>query len=160
MKKDSNKCNFLIQYGLRVRSFGFTQVPNILFREQKALGLTNPELILLVHFISYDLNLEHFSYPSLKQISRKTGMASKTIHRAKRGLIRKGFIVPLKSKNGYGTKIYSLIPLKEKLDQFAENIIVNKWIDDSRSYTTEEANYLLKDKTLKNSIELLGKGVP
>ncbi len=57
---------------------------------------------------------------SLKEMHRATGLATGTIHKAKSGLVRKGLVQILNTRNKERTNTYNLLPLRERLAEFAE----------------------------------------
>lgn len=120
--------NFQAKYGRRVLRFGFTQIPNILLQDTKALGLTGMELHLLCYLMSYGSAQEIADrvYPSLAMISKLTSFSSATIHKAKQGLINKGFIRV--TRRPYQTNIYDLLPVREKLDVLAKKKIKDSFL--------------------------------
>jgi len=113
MQRTEGQFNFRFKYGSLVQRHGFTQVPNILIRERKMLGLTQSELTLAIYLLSYEYDgIE--SWPSLAEMERKSGMSSATVHKAKRGLATKGYL----KMSGRGVRMtsrYSLAGLRKKL---------------------------------------------
>jgi len=148
--------NFQLKYGKAVQDFGFVQAPNILFRHKKRLGLTSSELIVLVYLLSYYREaFEPISLASLKTLSRNTGLSTATVHRAKVGLVKKGFMKSTKPRkpNKYGTNYYDFVCLRVKLDAFAKNLIRMKLIEGKVS--DEKAGDLIGDQTIKASGDFL-----
>ena len=96
--------------------------PNLLIRNMKRVGLTSAEFV----FVAY-LTKDGFSWDencvvsaSLKAMHRATGLATGTIHKAKNGLVRKGLVQILNTRNKERTNTYNLLPLREKLAELAE----------------------------------------
>jgi DNA-binding MarR family transcriptional regulator len=95
--------------------------PNLLIRHMKALGLSSAEFV----FVSY-LTKDGFSWnadcrvsASLAGMHRTTGLAPGTIHKAKAGLVKKGLVQILNTRNKQRTNTYKLMPLRERLAEFA-----------------------------------------
>jgi DNA-binding transcriptional regulator YhcF (GntR family) len=124
MAMEKEITNFQAKYGRRILYFGFTQTPNLLIRKWKSLGLTSWEFVLLLYLMSYGLAPEIIDQvcPSLIEMSRNTGLSTATIHKAKQGLVNKGFIAIQKTKNTYSTNIYKILA-REKLDKNAKREI-------------------------------------
>jgi DNA-binding MarR family transcriptional regulator len=96
--------------------------PNLFVRNMKALGISSAEFV----FASY-LTAGGFSWEgdcvvaaSLKEMHRVTGLATGTIHKAKDGLVKKGLVQILNTRNKERTNTYNLLSLREKLAEFAE----------------------------------------
>lgn len=96
--------------------------PNLLIGHMKDTGITSAEFV----FVSY-LTKDGFSWDgncvvaaSLKEMHRATGLAPGTIHKAKSGLVKKGLVQILNTRNKQRTNTYDLLPLREKLAEFAE----------------------------------------
>ena len=123
--------NFQVKYGRRTLYFGFVQTPNLLIQNKKALGLTTSELFLLQYLMSYGSahEIADWVYPSLKEMSKMTGLSTGTIHAAKDGLVNKGFIEILKKENPYGTNYYNLFPIREKLEHIATRKIEQQFVN-------------------------------
>jgi len=96
-------------------------VSYVLVRQMKEMELTASEVIFLEYLMSHGFTWEADCSvsPSLKEMHRVTGLATATIHTAKRGLIAKGFIKISDERNKKRTNTYNLVPLREKLEEFA-----------------------------------------
>jgi DNA-binding MarR family transcriptional regulator len=96
-------------------------VSNLLVRNMKALVLTSAEIVFLEYLMSHGFSWEADCSvsPSLKEMHRATGLATGTIHAAKKGLVAKGFIKILNERNKQRTNTYNFMPLREKLEEFA-----------------------------------------
>jgi DNA-binding MarR family transcriptional regulator len=96
--------------------------PNLLIRNMKRLGLSSAEVVFLEYLISCDFTwkADCVVASSLKEMHRTTGLATGTIHAAKRGLVSNGLVQILNTKNKERTNTYNLLPLREKLAEFAE----------------------------------------
>ena len=96
--------------------------PNLLIRNMKALELTSAEFVFVSYMISggFSWKADCAVAASLKEMHRATGLATGTIHKAKDGLVKKGLVQILNTRNKERTNTYNLLPLREKLAEFAE----------------------------------------
>lgn len=104
-------------------SFTYDDVyPNLLIRNMKRLEISSAEFVFVAYLtkdgFSGDWNCIVAS--SLKEMHRATGLATGTIHKAKSGLVNKGLVQILNKRNKERTNTYNLLPLREKLAEFAE----------------------------------------
>lgn len=155
MAMEKEITNFQAKYGKRTASFGFTQVPNLLLQEKKELGLTNSESIMLSYLMTYGRATEIMDIicPSLKEMAQKTGLSTATIHKAKNGLVKKGFIKIIKKNNVYQTNSYSLLPARKKLNQLATKKIQRQFW--SGKMEREKYDELMGDHAIKAQGEFL-----
>jgi hypothetical protein len=88
----------------------------------KRLELTSAEFVLVNYLTAGDFSWQQNCVvaSSLKEMHRATGLATGTIHTAKRGLVSKGLVQILNTRNKERTNTYNLLPLREKLAEFAE----------------------------------------
>ena len=115
--RDSSDSNDSISSAFTGNAF-----PNLLIRNMKALKITSAEFV----FVAY-LTKDGFSWDencvvsaSLKAMHRATGLATGTIHKAKSGLVKKELVQILNTRNKERTNTYNLLPLRERLAEFAE----------------------------------------
>ena len=96
--------------------------PNLLIRNMKVLEITSAEFVFVTYLISGSFSWEGNCVvaASLKEMHRVTGLAPGTIHKAKDGLVRKGLVQILNTRNKERTNTYNLLPLRERLAEFAE----------------------------------------
>ena len=100
---------------------GWTNIPNTLLDQQSKLDLTNSEMVLLIHIISFSHKAESPAFPSITTLATRLNQHSRTIQRTISRLVEKGIInktIRSKHANDLGmTNIYSLEPLKRKLSK-------------------------------------------
>ena len=98
-----------------------------LIRNMKELEITASEIIFLEYLMSHGFTWEADCTvsPSLKEMHRATGLATATIHAAKRGLVGKGFINILNERNKKRTNTYDLAPLREKIEGLTRQEPIN-----------------------------------
>ncbi|MDK6876804.1 hypothetical protein QP359_09380, partial [Lactobacillus paragasseri] len=58
-------------WGRSILVSGWTSVPNELLRNQSKLGLSNTELVLVIHLISFLHNADARVFPSIKHLSER-----------------------------------------------------------------------------------------
>ena len=96
--------------------------PNLLIRNMKRLGIASAEFVFVSYLISGGFSWKGNCVvaASLKEMHRVTGLATGTIHKAKDGLVSKGLVQILNTRNKERTNTYNLLPLRERLAEFAE----------------------------------------
>lgn len=150
MSKNIKPGGFKMKFGSIVEKQGFTQVPNILIRERKALKISRVELELILNFMSYEFNGTS-SYPSLLKLARHNGTTETTIHKAKTSLETKGYIQRI-GVSPFGTVVFSLGGIKRRIEAIAEIKLDKQCID--RDISEEEYNDIhrrARDEKLFNS---------
>ena len=106
-------------WGRSILRSGWSTRPNELLKNQAKLELSNTELVLIIHLISFIHNADSKAFPSLSLLSERMSQDRRTIQRTlgkleEKGLLRKK--VRSKSQSSKGlTNIYDLTPLMLKL---------------------------------------------
>lgn len=117
--------NFNIKYGSLIARYGFTQIPNLLIKHWKVLGLTKSEYLLALNLLVYD-HTDSACFPSLKEIAVHTRMSSATVSKAVKGLEEKK-LFEIRRRNGM-TSIYNSIGLRRKIRALAKTQLENSYI--------------------------------
>lgn len=124
-KKDLPQ-KMLQKWGATTLQEYWTNVPNILLTHQAVLRLSNTELVLLINLMSYEHDFNSPIYPSIATLAERQGLHERSIQRAINRLIQKGMLEKLvraKHPEQKGvTNIYSISPLKRKLEDLAKNL--------------------------------------
>jgi predicted transcriptional regulator len=95
--------------------YNFTQVPNLLLNCQGHLGLTDGELLTLIHLLSHWYRHDSNIYPSINRLSKFSQKGYSTIQKRLKSLEDKEFI---KRRYKQGTSsTYDVIPCIVKLYQ-------------------------------------------
>lgn len=98
---------------------GWTTIPNILLMHQKELDLTNSEMMMLIHIISFIHYGDTPAFPSIDTLAKRVNQHSRTVQRTINKLLKKKLLkrkIRSKSINDKGlSNIYSIEPLIEKL---------------------------------------------
>lgn len=106
-------------WGQNILSLGWTTIPNLLLRSQSKLGLSNSELVLVIHLISFIHQPFSRVYPSIELLAKRMDQDRRTIQRTVKRLEDKGFIRKKIRSNGKKdagmTNVYDLDPLMLKL---------------------------------------------
>lgn len=99
---------------------GFMQVPDMLFRQQGALGISSTELVVLLNLCTAWWKADRLPFPSSASIARRMHVQPRTVQAAILGLEKKGLLKRFRI-SGYSGKRhkYDLGPLKEKLEHEA-----------------------------------------
>ena len=108
-----------MRWGRSILSSGWTTIPNELLINHSRLDLTNTELVLVIHLISFLHNSDSKIYPSINTLSLRMNQDRRTIQRTINSLEEKNILkktIRSKGKNDKGmTNFYDLSPLMLKL---------------------------------------------
>ncbi|WP_262033711.1 helix-turn-helix domain-containing protein [Serratia liquefaciens] len=106
-------------WGRSILGSGWTSIPNELLKNQAKLGMSNTELVLVIHLVSFIHNAEARVFPSIKLLSERMSQDRRTIQRTLGKLVEQDILrikVRSTGKNDKGmTNIYDLTPLMLKL---------------------------------------------
>ncbi len=106
-------------WGRSILSSGWSSIPNELLKNQSRLNLSNTELVLVIHLISFMHHADARVFPSINLLSERMSQDRRTIQRALSKLEAKKIIrkrIRSTSKSDIGmTNIYDLTPLMLKL---------------------------------------------
>jgi DNA-binding transcriptional MocR family regulator len=105
--------SFNNKWGDDLQALGYTAVPNCLLTCQAQLGIASCELNILLQVLSFKFDTRH-PFPSLRAISKQTGLAVNTIRRNLRSLENKGMIKRLYRTGD--TNLYDIEPLIRLLE--------------------------------------------
>lgn len=104
---------------------GWTTIPNLLLEKQMVLDLSNTEMLLLIHLISFIHFADAPAFPSISTLAARINQHPRTVQRTINKLISKGFLkrkIRAKSVNDKGlSNLYSVEPLIEKLFKSIDN---------------------------------------
>ncbi len=109
------------KWGLLPLSEGWTNVPNTLLMAQSKLGITNSEMMLLIHIMSFAHKPDSLIFPSIATLAASMNQHERTIQRTLGRLVKKQLITKtVLSKNASDiglTNTYNLDPLKAQLSK-------------------------------------------
>ena len=124
--KDKIPTSLLVKWGLSLLSEGWTTIPNELLFHQKDLDLSNSEMMLMIHILSFMHHPMAPAFPSIETLANRINQHPRTVQRTIDRLIKKRVLkktVRSKHKNDKGmTNLYSIEPLLQNLSRF----IINK----------------------------------
>lgn len=112
MKKDDNY-QFREKWSPQITKSGYTAIPNLLIRNQKKLGITTSEMVVLLGLLMHKWTSEN-PYPSVGSLSAYNGLDHKTIRKHLRSLEKKRVIKRI-PRIGQ-TNEYDFMPLIQRLD--------------------------------------------
>jgi len=119
ISKNEMPLTILAIWGQNILTSGWTTIPNLLLKSQSKLGLSNSELVLVIHLISFIHQPFSRVYPSVELLSRRMDQDRRTIQRTMKRLEDKGFVRKKVRSNGKTdvgmTNVYDLDPLMLKL---------------------------------------------
>ncbi len=122
-QENGNPNRFYELYGRTIAEQGVAPIPTALFRYQRELGLSFQEVAFICHLLSYRWTVKD-PYPSIRELSKLTGVSEKTLHSYKKSLVEKGLIVVRNrydSSNGQLSNEYDLTPVFEKLQKIIQS---------------------------------------
>lgn len=95
---------------------GSLSLPVLLFTEYKRVGLTEPQVMLLIHIQLYQQK-EHKAFPTVKELRERMNMTEEQIVGLIEQLVRGGFLRIDDEVNEYGLRSerFSLTPLFQQL---------------------------------------------
>ena len=104
-----------VRFGDRILERGFTAIPNLVLDTYSQLGISESEMLFIIHVWQYWWN-EKNPYPSLSAIAQKMGTTRRTTRRHVESLKRKGLLI-VRERVGSGigkmTNEYDFSPLIE-----------------------------------------------
>lgn len=110
---------FSDKWSRRLQSDGFTTIPNSLIKNQARLGITDPEMVVIVSLASFKWSRQ-MPYPSVATLSSFTGKTTGAVRNNLRNLEKKGLIKRIYRESK--TSKYDLSPLIKALDSYAQPI--------------------------------------
>ncbi|HEX2037479.1 MAG TPA: DnaA N-terminal domain-containing protein [Chloroflexota bacterium] len=110
---------FLSRFGATILSGGIAAIPMSLYHYQAELGLV-PQEVWFVGYILAHRWTAALPYPSLRQMSRRTGISTQMLHRYKQSLIEKGYLATIsrhRPSGGRTSNFYDFSGLFIRLEQ-------------------------------------------
>ncbi len=94
------------------------EIPAQLIRNMAELKLEPVEVIFLAYLLVADPGWKEGKPVALplRDVEQATGLSIGTIHKAKKGLIDKGFMAIMNVRNQARTNTYDLSPMRQRLD--------------------------------------------
>jgi DNA-binding MarR family transcriptional regulator len=114
------KKRFAAKWTSAIADNGFTQVPNLLLSYVGYLGLTFPELVVLIELIAFFNYTGRHPWPSASTLARAIGSSEPSVRRNLRSLENKGFLV--REYRTGSTNVYNLTPSITKLNKIADTL--------------------------------------
>jgi hypothetical protein len=111
---------FLSRFGATLLSGGIAAIPMALYHYQAELGLA-PQEVWFVGYILAHRWTDALPYPSLRRMSRRTGVSAQMLHRYKQSLIEKGFLATYprhRPSGGRTSNCYDFSVLFQRLEAF------------------------------------------
>jgi DNA-binding MarR family transcriptional regulator len=110
---------FSNKWSTAIEDAGFTMVPNLLIKHQSDLGVTDPEIAVLVAILSFRWT-NAMPYPSASKLGEYTGKSTNSVRDKTRSLENKGLIKRI-HRQGTSNE-YDITPLIKRLDIYAHRI--------------------------------------
>lgn len=103
---------------------GVTNIPNLLLSNYKKIGLSDQDLILIIHIIHFKNNSNHF--PSISVLENRMSISTEDIMKTLQQLVRKGHLIIEEHKDKISGVIYeeyNITPIYLKLFNILERDI-------------------------------------
>ena len=112
------------KWGRTLDNGGFQIIPNLLLTQQKNLGISPKELVVLLHINRFWWKRDQNPYPSSTLIANQMGLHFRSVERHLQHLEEKGLILRLARRkiSGKVVRPISLTPLVEYLTRIAERL--------------------------------------
>ena len=110
---------FLARFGATILSGGIAAIPMALYHYQAALGLV-PQEVWFVGYILAHRWTDALPFPSLRRMSRRTGVSTQMLHRYKQSLIEKDYLVTIprhRPSGGRTSNYYDFTNLFKALEE-------------------------------------------
>lgn len=104
---------FTGKWSKEIEEYGFTQIPNLLLHCHGHLGLTDGEMITLIHLLIFRFHEDSKVYPSILTLAGFSLKGYSTIQKRLKDLEDKGFIERI--QRYYTSNIFNLEPCVIKL---------------------------------------------
>ncbi len=127
----NNTYTFSNKWSHQLQSDGFTAIPNTLIKNQARLGITDPEMVVIVSLVSFKWS-QQMPYPSVATLSSFSGKTTGAVRTNLRNLEKKGLIRRIYRESK--TSKYDLSPLIKVLNSYAQPI--KKLTHPSHSFNT------------------------
>ena len=108
--------SFAKKWSPAIAAHGHTAIPNLLLRRYLDMGITSPELRMIIALETYRWD-DKEPFPSVKSLSKLTGVSSRQGRLILTSLHNKGLII--RTEHVGGTNTYNYDRLIYKLDQLA-----------------------------------------
>jgi predicted transcriptional regulator len=103
---------------------GFIPVPNTLVRAQASLKLSGNEVVVILNILLHWWHADRLPHPRTTAISKRSGLARRTVQRAINGLIKKGLMA--RAHGPKGERQYDLTGLRVALAEHARTDVWTK----------------------------------
>jgi hypothetical protein len=102
---------------------GFQQIPDVLIRAQRILGLDPLDLVILLNITMHWWEDDDLPYPRPSMIAKRIGVSTRTVERRLADLAQRGLVKRLPSetrKDGVAIRRFELSGLVHRLEALAE----------------------------------------
>ena len=112
------------KWGRALDQTGFQILPNLLLTQQRNLGLSATDIVVLLHVNRYWWTRNQNPYPSTARIAEQMGLHPRSVERCLNRLMAKGVIRRLDPRPispGRTVRPLSLLPLARSLERIADS---------------------------------------
>lgn len=102
----------------RIAQKGYAALPNLLIEHQADLGITPSEMAVVIGLLAKKWSKSN-PYPSVKTLSRQSGLAANTVRNQLRRLERKG-LIKRQFRQGASSE-YDFAPMVERLESYTQS---------------------------------------
>lgn len=110
------------KWGKETMRGGFTAVPNVVLRNQKKLGLSHLDMLLLIHLLKYWWDAKDLPWPSKARLAADVNASESTVRKRTARMEKLGYVTRVYRKDGNGgnhTNVYDLAGLVEAAKRLA-----------------------------------------
>ena len=116
---------FLARFGATILSGGIAAIPMALYHYQAELRLV-PQEVWFVGYILAHRWTDALPFPSLRRMSRRTGVSTQMLHRYKQSLIEKGYLVTIPRHRPSGGRTSNYYDFTELFKALEESLLHDK----------------------------------
>ena len=98
---------FLARFGATILAGGIAAIPTSLYHYQAELGLVPQEVWFVCYILAHRWT-DALPYPSLRQMSRRSGISTQMLHRYKQSLDQKGYLATIPRHRPSGSHLQLL----------------------------------------------------
>ena len=138
------------KWGKPLIAAGFTALPNVVFRPQKALTLKPLDVLVILHLASYWWKPHENPWPAKGTIADALNVDPRTVQRSIQKMERLGYVRRIERKSGHGDNLsneYDLRGLVTACKQYADEELelkARRAAEDKSRRATPKAFALLK----------------
>lgn len=138
------------KWGKSAIEAGFTAIPNVVFRKQKALNLKPLDVLILLHLSSHWWSAAQNPWPAKGTLAEYLDVDPRTVQRSIQKMEKLGYVQRILRKSSHGDNLaneYDLRGLVQAIDRLAKEELElreNRAAEDKQRRTTPKVFALLQ----------------